>query len=314
MPGEILVPVGGTIDSTRALPIALALARALDAPGHLVRVLAVPSGPPSGTASALGAGTAVAATRSRVHDALAQAVDEMAAVGLRGSVAVLEGEDVTGELIGHARERDVRLIVMTTRASGPVKRALLGSVADRVVREAEMPVVLVPVEKGSEDGGRADTTEAITSALRAARPVRSILVPVDRSLDALRALEALRPAAAKAEEVVLLHVVVVESLVGIVSHPRADAGVSLERYVDAARRRLEEEAAPFRADVPALRVEVVEASNPGEAITAAARGRGVDLIAMSTRGDGALKRAVLGSTAAEVLRDAATPVLLVTTR
>jgi nucleotide-binding universal stress UspA family protein len=44
-----------------------------------------------------------------------------------------------------ADERDVSLIVMGTHGRSALARAILGSVADRVVRQAKVPVVLVPL-------------------------------------------------------------------------------------------------------------------------------------------------------------------------
>ncbi len=47
------------------------------------------------------------------------------------------------EITEDARERDVDLIVMGTHGHGAVAEALLGSVADRVVRHAPCPVLTV---------------------------------------------------------------------------------------------------------------------------------------------------------------------------
>lgn len=49
-----------------------------------------------------------------------------------------------GEIVRYAKEAGADLIVMGTHGYGPVRRFLLGSVADRVVREASCPVLLVP--------------------------------------------------------------------------------------------------------------------------------------------------------------------------
>jgi nucleotide-binding universal stress UspA family protein len=52
-----------------------------------------------------------------------------------------------------AKERGVSLIVMGTHGRSALGRAILGSVADRVVRQATVPVVLVPlVREGSKKG------------------------------------------------------------------------------------------------------------------------------------------------------------------
>lgn len=48
------------------------------------------------------------------------------------------------EIVDYARQHGADLIAMGTHGYGPVRRFLLGSVADRVVREASCPVLLFP--------------------------------------------------------------------------------------------------------------------------------------------------------------------------
>jgi nucleotide-binding universal stress UspA family protein len=321
MPGEILVPMGGTAESVVALPTALTLAQALDAGLHLVCVLQAPSGPLPGTANVLGAGQAAAAVRSRVDWTLTRVADEVKAAGLQSRSSVLEGGEVAGLLLGQARERDTRMVVMASRPRSAMERSLLGSVADRLIRKAETPVVVVPVRNHPEHHALAHATELgsglVGAALRAARPVRRILIPIDDSPHALRALNALGPIARAAEEVILLHVLVPAILTRIVEPSAADDRSSLSslgRYMREACDRLEGIAEQLRVSIPAVRRVVVAADDAAAAITAAARSRGVDLIAMSTRGEGGLKRAVAGSTASQVLRNAAIRVLLVARR
>jgi nucleotide-binding universal stress UspA family protein len=55
---------------------------------------------------------------------------------------VLVGAPAT-EIVRYAREQAVDLIVVGTHGRGPVGRAFLGSVAERVVREAPCPVMIV---------------------------------------------------------------------------------------------------------------------------------------------------------------------------
>lgn len=54
----------------------------------------------------------------------------------------------TGEaVLAFAKQREANLIVMGTHGRGVVSRALLGSVADYVVRHAEVPVVTLRAHK-----------------------------------------------------------------------------------------------------------------------------------------------------------------------
>ena len=61
----------------------------------------------------------------------------------RVSQAVIVGPPA-GEITRYAKEHGADLIVMGTHGYGPVRRFIVGSVADRVVREASCPVLLVP--------------------------------------------------------------------------------------------------------------------------------------------------------------------------
>jgi nucleotide-binding universal stress UspA family protein len=315
MPGEILVPVGGNAEAVVALPTALALAQALDAGVHLSYVVQVPSGPLAGAASALGAGRATAAVRARIDRALAQVAEEISAAGLRGTCSVLEGGDVAGLLIDQARVRGARMIVMAARPRTAIERALSGSVADRLVRDPEVPVVVVPVRNDAEQGALVHATEfgagLVGAALRVARPVRRILVPMDDSPHALRALSTLGPVARSADEVTLLHVVVPEALIDIVHARGADDGRPLHNHLRATSDRFERIAEQLRVGFPTLRAVVIQRDDPAVAIIVAARDREADLIAMSSRGEGGIKRAVTGSTASDVLRSVAIPTLVV---
>ena len=47
------------------------------------------------------------------------------------------------EIVGLADELDAGLIVLGSRGLGPLRRALMGSVSDSVVRHAHCPVLIV---------------------------------------------------------------------------------------------------------------------------------------------------------------------------
>ena len=60
---------------------------------------------------------------------------------------VLVGPPAT-EIVRYAREHGIDLIVVGTHGRGPIRRAFVGSVAERVLREAACPVLIVR-RKGS---------------------------------------------------------------------------------------------------------------------------------------------------------------------
>lgn len=108
---------------------------------HLVHVVAEPLQQPWTVEAP---GIDVAALRETW---VAQASRQLNAldVPVRGRVSrhVLVGTPAE-EIVRFALQNGADLIVMGTHGYGPVRRFLLGSVADRVVREASCPVLLFP--------------------------------------------------------------------------------------------------------------------------------------------------------------------------
>ena len=64
--------------------------------------------------------------------------------GLEVQATVVVGAGVAARLVALAGELDASLLVLATRASSGLDRLLLGSVADKVVRTAVQPVLVVP--------------------------------------------------------------------------------------------------------------------------------------------------------------------------
>ena len=76
--------------------------------------------------------------RRSVEDLAERAKDRDLSV----ETAVREGEP-SKEIVEQAMDSDVDLIVVGTHGRGGFERALLGSVADKVVRTSHVPVVTV---------------------------------------------------------------------------------------------------------------------------------------------------------------------------
>ncbi len=63
------------------------------------------------------------------------------------AICVTAGGDPARAIIDAAKEHDAELIVVGTRRTRGITRALLGSFADRVVRLSDVPVLVVPAGK-----------------------------------------------------------------------------------------------------------------------------------------------------------------------
>jgi len=146
LPKNILVPTDLSEGAEEALDYACQLASKLDATVHLVNVIGIPAmGLPE-----LG----VAVTATVIDSMIAEnqkSIDELAA--RKGQIArigqvLLKTGDARDVINQTAREVGADLIVMGTHGRRGVTRALLGSVAETVVRTAPCPVLTVRTHKG----------------------------------------------------------------------------------------------------------------------------------------------------------------------
>lgn len=137
---EILVTTDGSPRSFAALDAANQLAAAARATLTLVRVL--DPALDAGHAFAPTLAEAVEQTRVRWQSDLETLLGE---AGIRATVQVVvtaRGESTRQTLLRAAEDHDASLIAITTRGSGRMRRALLGSVAMDVLGHAEAPVMV----------------------------------------------------------------------------------------------------------------------------------------------------------------------------
>lgn len=153
------------------------------------------------------------------------------------------------------------------------------------------------------------TSSSVIDLVPALIKVRSILVPIDFSETANKALVyAMRMADQFGAKIILLNVVEPVATPDIAYHPmmlepEAAKSIAKERLVELERR----------AKIPARMVDriLVRYGSPFAEITSAARTLKVDLIILTTHGYTGLKHVFMGSTAERVVRHAPCPVLTV---
>jgi nucleotide-binding universal stress UspA family protein len=80
--------------------------------------------------------------RNSALDKLQEAINNVPKPRPTIEAAVVEGKPAE-EIVAYAAANDVDLIVVGTLGRGAIGRALLGSVADKVIRLAECPVLVV---------------------------------------------------------------------------------------------------------------------------------------------------------------------------
>ena len=140
---KILAPVDFSAHSDEALRVACAMAETFSAPLTLVNVFSPPIYPlPEGAFVAMPAAYAevLAATNKRLEEAAAALKREHETIAI--DTRTLEGVPFR-EIVGFARKHAFDLIVMGTHGRTGLKHALLGSVAEKVVRKAPCAVLTV---------------------------------------------------------------------------------------------------------------------------------------------------------------------------
>jgi len=154
---RILVPLDGSKLAEQALPQAQGLAQSFNATLHLTQVISIPRelegilensvGAPLQLDPNLDLARLVVAARQAKSD---QYLERLAAhcrdEGVKVETAVLEGV-ADEEILDYARKHEVDCIVVTTQGLSGIRRFLLGSVTDRLIRSSPVPVVVVPIRQ-----------------------------------------------------------------------------------------------------------------------------------------------------------------------
>jgi nucleotide-binding universal stress UspA family protein len=200
---------------------------------------------------------------------------------------VREGDAAEG-ILRAAAEVDAYLIALGTRGRTGLRRLLLGSVAESVLRRSRCPVLALSAPE----------------AAPAAGPLRAILHPTDfsdRSEPALRVARAL--ALEQGARLIVAHAVPVR----FVSEAVALTVVTDAEYeaLDAIRRRTDGPDLKYPVECRMLR------GDPAPSTLRAAEEAGCGLVVMGTHGRAGFGRLLMGSVAEAVLRGAHCPVLAV---
>ena len=171
---RILVPLDVSRHSARALPYAIEAARRFDAEVimvYVVRPALVPAhADPTAMVGPSGAELIIdsarrqeAETASRARRYLQAKLRSINRAGLRGRYHILLG-DPAEAIIDFCRKESIDLVVMTTTGKSGLKRAILGSVADRVIREPGFPVLVIrDCVKGKHNVSRKASRRLVTS-------------------------------------------------------------------------------------------------------------------------------------------------------
>lgn len=137
---RVLIPLDGSALAEQALPHAIAQARHFKA--ELILLKAVEPFPHARGMSLADLERIRQQAHTWAHEHLERLAADIQQQGVSVQKVTIDGHPHTG-IADYAETNQVDLIVMSTRGQSGLSRWLMGSVADRVVRGAMIPVLLV---------------------------------------------------------------------------------------------------------------------------------------------------------------------------
>lgn len=282
---DVLVPVTAESNETRVLYHVGELAIALDADVTLLAVADT-----TRDSVTVVEGNVVDALETEGRQALEEAADVLESLGLDPQTEVVQGSPAE-TIVDYADRYDQDLVAMATHARTGLRRYILGSVTEKVVRLSPVPVLTA----------RADEEEELEF------PYGRILVPVDGSEPSDRASEhALSLASALDASLDVLSVVDTSGF-----GPDVRAQLASERGRAAAQDAVRAVTADASdRGVTDVRTEVEE-GRPADVLAEYVADHAVDAVVMGTTGRTGLNRVLLGSVAEETVRTAPVPVVTV---
>jgi nucleotide-binding universal stress UspA family protein len=142
---RILVPLDGSPLAEQALGPAVELARTADAELHLVRIVGpIISADPGYPVSAVYDQELTTMARDACQAYLDKVTYRLVGQGIKASGRAVIGGNTAETILDAAHTGRVTMLAIATHGRGGLRRAMLGSVADKLVRGADVPVLVLP--------------------------------------------------------------------------------------------------------------------------------------------------------------------------
>ena len=297
---HILCPIDFSDHSRHALDHAVALARWYRASIVVMYVhrLAVPTFAvgPFITPQAFQPIGLTDVERAHLLQGIGDFVAKDRAAGAAIELLLEEDLNVADAIVARAQTLAVDLIVIGTHGRSGFDRWVLGSVAEKVLRAALSPVLIVP-------------PRAADAVPLSPTSIRRIICPLDFSPSSTRALAFAASVAAQAQaHLTVAHVV--ELLHEVQEMPVEGFDTYRKARFEGAKRAMAQAVSSEAGGTHKIDERLV-AGKPYREILRLAAEQQADLIVMGVRGRGALDRMFFGSTTQHVVRQAACPVLTV---
>jgi len=303
---RILVPLDGSKTAEAVLPYARLLAAEHRIPVELLTVIDV-----------IEASREIGGGQSTHFDAVNKESVRKTETYLSGVARSFQGENISctvekgvtaGAIIGKAGADKGTLIAMATHGRSGLKRWLLGSIAEKVLRAANNPLLLARANEKAATDGKAS--------------LDSVIVPLDGS----ELAESILPTVVELAKAIDLKLRLVRSYHtwGMTDEQLrwrivGDFNYQEQSHLKPVSATLRNEATSYLdAKVQALKTQglnevasFASEGEPAETIIETAREAPNSLIAMCTHGRSGVQRWVLGSVTEKVVRHSSNPVLVV---
>lgn len=278
---RIVVPLDGSLAAEAILPQVRRVLHRSDSEIILVQAVPVPM----------------------VEDAIVLAEAQIGAAReyLLGQVERLEKQGVrvkhvlrigaaVGVILEVVESEKATMIALATHGATGLKRFLLGSIAEDVIRNSPVPVLLVRPFW---------SYDLVPPGNPELRPIRKLLLPVDGSGLAREALPGILEYAALFDaQIVLLRILVGADRRAVEAPEKLLAEQELEELALAIEKK------------GVKTVRLLGTGEPVDRILKTIREQQIDLVAMATHGRAGLSRVTSGSVTEEVLRKAEVPLLV----
>ena len=210
--------------------------------------------------------------------------------------------DPAEEIIKYAEKMNSDLIVMATHGQSGLKRWVIGSVADRVVRASKKPVWLIRAKSAHSNLREKDILDKALVTLDGSKESEAVIPYIEELASGLKA------------EVTLLqvlplgyHGIHAEGEGYLYIYYNAEQMASdkkfVQGYLDKVVARLKQKGVAAKAEV--------RFGNAAEEIIALATDIRADVVAMSTHGRSGVGRWLLGSVTEKILHEGSNPLILV---
>jgi nucleotide-binding universal stress UspA family protein len=299
-PLSILVPLDGSARAEAALPVARQLALRLGSGIVLARVTPLVTLQFGSVDAPLPAETyqqLVDDQRQLAHEYLLQQGQLLNEQGISVR-AILAAGNTVSTLLDICATEQVGLVVMTSHGRTGLARFALGSVADQLVRDSHIPVLLL------RSYSLPSSTPVLDAALEKPQAVAWHLDRVLVALDGSELSESALPLVQELAGVVFHHITLQRVLPLTAAIPYR---ASVKKYLEAQECQLRTQLAGRECEVTS---QLCEGVVPSEQIVELAEEEG-SLVVMATHGWGGMKRLVLGSVTNQVVHTAHVPVLVV---